>query len=227
MAFTHIQGAHAGTGNTGGSTIAATGSAVGSGNTVVGIVTWAGATTTTLSSVKDNQSNTYTVKDTVPDTSNDQAQASFVLGNITNGPVTITATFSNSTVFRTIIWDEYSGAAALSDPTDGHTGQLQPTPGTGTDAVKSGNITTTVNGDLIYGGTIDTSAATLASSGTGFTSRTSDTVGAACITEDMTQATAGLVAATFTVGTSVACATFVIAVKAPSAGDVLASQIWL
>lgn len=220
MAFSHVQGVHNGTGSAIVSVITATGSVVGAGNTVVGTVSWDSLGGTTLLSVKDDKLNTYTIKDTVVDSVNNQSNASFILGNITNGPNALTATTNSANVngaFLTIIWDEYSGASAVSDPSDGHTGQKQATPGTGTDAVTSGNVTTTVNGDLIYGGTYNTSTGTLASAGSGFASRTSDTSGAPGITEDKTQTTAGSVASTFTINPSAACVTFIIAIK-PSSG---------
>src|SRR6185312_3488206 len=148
MTISHVQ---SGTNQVAGAATSITvtlGSAVGSGNCVVGAVTR--NDNEAVVTITDDKGNTYTNLDQVHDASTGYYVTSFVLGNIINGPVTITATFGGSEGFRTIAVDEYSGVSVVSNPNDGHAGQLQAAPGTGTDAVTSGAFTTTANGNLIW-----------------------------------------------------------------------------
>ena len=206
MAFVQaVQGALAGGQVTSQS---ATGSAIGSGNTVVGAIALDyvnGATA--VSSITDNASgNTYTVLDTLNDGSKIEL-VTFIGTNITGGPTTITVNFTNSgPSFPQVVWNEYSSVGG----NDGHTIQYQTSVGTGTDAVTSGSVTTTVNGDTVVGFTINsffpgggTGGATV-SAGTGYTRRSTDATAGDwdATTEDLTQASAGAVAGTFTVGTA-------------------------
>ena len=186
----------------------ATGSAVGTGHTIIGgtaIDTINGATA--ISSITDNASgNTYTVLDTQSDGVK-ITLITFIGQNIQGGPTTITVNYTNTgPSFPQVFWNEYSNVSGL----DGHTIQFQSSVGTGTDAVTSGNITTTVNSDTIAGFTINsffpgggTGGATV-SAGTGYTRRSTDAAAGDwnTTTEDMTQASAGSVAGTFTVGTA-------------------------
>lgn len=220
MSFTRVQG------NTGynagaGSSIAVTISAVGSGNAICGFVAW----DTTLAnanctSVTDDQGNTYNLETAVNDTPTGRAVA-FSRTNITNAPTVITANFDLSPQFRVILVDEFSGAStASSDERDGsaHGGQLQASPGTGTDAITSGTFTTTVNGDLLWGGGDGGNTVTLASNGTSFSTGTQHTTDYAKQTEYRTQATAGSgTAATFTQAVDTNRVTFLIAIKPAAA----------
>ena len=221
MAITHVQTAGLGPGGASGTSVAATGSVVGSGNTVVGSVTCAAGFF--LQSVTDDKSNTYTILDHISDPSG-QENYTFYLGNITNGPTTITATFNGNVNFRGILWDEYAGVVALANPLDGHAANLQnPGPGTATDAVTSTSITTKVNGDLIWGATVNSNSFNNATTGTGFTPRGAlVNTGSLTVpqnTEDRLQATAGAVAATFTDTASFGTwSTFIIALKAAAGG---------
>jgi hypothetical protein len=115
----------------------------------------------------------------------------FVLGNIINGPKTVTVNLSPASGGSLgLIVDEYSGAQAAADPRDGHAGQLQAS----ATAATSGNFTTTVSGNLIYGASCNTNNATMPSAGSGFTARQSQASGAALYTEDMVQSAAGATA---------------------------------
>src|SRR4051812_23306988 len=122
MAIVHVQGAHNGA-NPNGTTIAATGAAVWVGKFIVGIF-FHDVGGATLTSITENKGNNYTISDVVSDSPNGHGAQSFFLGNITNGPSVLTATFSGTTNFITIVWNEYSGVAALADPRDGHGGQV-------------------------------------------------------------------------------------------------------
>ncbi len=172
-----------------GTSLAASGAVVGSGNTVIGSFSIDSSGGGDIVSVTDDKGNTYTVVDNVNDAANVQRFCSFVLGNIANGPSTITAG-STSKSFRTVTWEEISGVAALSDPRDGHGGQLQTAPGTSSNGVTSGSVTTTVNGDLIWGATCNSSDGTVPSVGSGFAAGTGDSDGAIIVTENRTQTTA-------------------------------------
>src|SRR5437899_7329686 len=200
MAFTHVQGIAAHGTISGANTATLTfAAAVGSGNWVGGggIAVPNGIT---ISSVTDDKGNTYTVKDSLDDAGDSIKWFDFSLGNITNAPITITVTFgSGSGNPFVLIADEYSGASAVTDPTDGHAIVQRNGPGAGTDAITSSSITTTAAGDLIYSICFDTGSTPAPTAGTGFNSQASDTGGQNAVrSEDKTQSTAGSVNATFT-----------------------------
>lgn len=217
MAFARVQG-NIFTSAAAGSTVPVTlGATVTSGNFICGIVTWDNiGGTPTLTSVTDDKSNTYNISSTLSDAPNGQGSAIFWLGNITNGPITITANLSGSAGgSRCIIATEFSGGFAAADPKDlAPVGQFQTTPGTTTDAVTSGSMTTLTSGDMIYGASCNTSGATNATAGSSFTLLTDQTSAVVFMNaETLTQAAAGAVAATFTQGTNNNRATFALAIK--------------
>jgi hypothetical protein len=182
------------------SSISATVTAVGSGNLVCGFVETQSQVTTDLTSVTDNAGNTYTIVDNVARGGGfNGCLASFYLANITNAPTSITATLGTANACEIMV-SEYSGVATTS-PLDGHAMQFQGSPGTGANGVTSGNITTTINGDLIFGGVTDTNGSSNGlAAGSGFASRILNNTanGNFQTTEDQIQASAGVIAATFT-----------------------------
>lgn len=201
MAFVHVQGNAAGAAGPAASIGVTLGAAVGSGNLVVGWCSWGSATLTVLTSVTDDKGNTYTISAKQADAANTQSVGFFFLGNITNGPTVFTANFSPNQNFLQIGVDEYSGVLAAADPSDSHAiSAAVQTGSVAADFLSSGNFTTAVNGDLIWGATVDTSTVALATGGTGYTRRTTNTSQCDSASEDKTQATAGSVAATFTAG---------------------------
>lgn len=221
MPATFVQSkSNAPTGSANATTVAATfGAAVGSGHTVYGIVGWDNAGgSRTLSGVADDKGNTYTVQRTVNDTTNQQSGAVFFLGNITNGPVTVTATFSIGTDARGIAIGECSGVQ--TSPLDVETGQLQTSPGTGTDGATSGAVVTTANGDFVVGLFEDTGSFrgnTEFTAGTGFTQREQTGVAGAnlcLLLEDRVQSSAGSIAGTATHTNNDATISFVLTFKA-------------
>jgi hypothetical protein len=203
-------------------TVVLTGSVVASGNLVVGSVQWGTGAGETLVSVTDDKLNTYNISSNVNDATATQAQALFWLPNVTNGPSTITATFSSVvTSFRRILWDEFSGVA--TSPLDGTTGQVLA--GTLTaNGMTSGNISTTANGDLVWGAATDTfGAGATWSAGTGFTllDAGSPANNAPMYSEWQVQSSSGSIAATFTqTGTASESIVAVIAFKASASGSV-------
>lgn len=219
MAWSRVQGADSG--NSGGSAVSTrsvTLSAVGSGNAICGTVTWGGNGGTNaglLTSVDDDQGNTYNLEAVLLNIVDDQYFCAFSRTNIVNGPVTITAHFSSADAFIGIGAEEFSGGStASSDERDGHTGQYQASAGTGTDAVTSGTVTTTVNGDLLWGSVGPVFGAGI-SAGTGFTLGLNPA--GEPVTEWRTQTTAGAgTAATATASASNETCTFLIALKPPA-----------
>lgn len=115
-----------------------------------------------------------------------------------SGSCQVTFNFSGS-VTAFVIMHSVAGGHAV--PGDGAAAQQQSVEGTGTDAYDSGNITTTTNGDYIWGWAIDVNLNDDLTTGTGFTTlngtQTSSHRGD---TEYKEQATAGSIAATFTSG---------------------------
>ena len=91
--------------------------------------------------------------------------------NIKAGANTVTATFNGSRAFRRLIVSEYGGVAT-SSPVD-VTAKGAGTGTTAANAITSTAATTTAGGDLIFGTTMDTSAPTAITAGTGFTQRNS------------------------------------------------------
>lgn len=132
----------------------------------------------------------------------DQILSCWYKENAAGGADTITATYNASHTFRRMIIAEYSGAAT-SSALDKTSSNLQEPASTSTDAATSGSQTTTTNNQLIVGfihvlagGSITITA------GTNFTKRDDTTNAAQLAMEDRILATAGSVAATFTLGTS-------------------------
>jgi hypothetical protein len=121
----------------------------------------------------------------------------FYFKNVTNGPVTVTATWAHPDTFREITVHEVSGADTTAPlENTGGTGQVQPNLADATDAATSGSFTTATNGDYIYGAVIVSAGAGDAAAGTSFTQREHSVNDHT--TEDRIQSAAGSVAATFT-----------------------------
>jgi hypothetical protein len=160
----------------GAQTVAATlTNTVGSGNCVIGHVTWDLSLGSAISTIKDDLNNSYTLGLAVPDNTNTQAHTVFYLWNITNSPKTVTVTFTNAaTSARGVGIAEYSGIATAADPKDIQEGRIQSSPGTGTDAISSSASGTATNAanELLGGFWLNTTGAAAGAAGTGFTSRT-------------------------------------------------------
>lgn len=137
MSVSHVQNANSGVSGT---TTATFGSAITTGNLVVGALNLT-STTDTLTSISDG-TNTYTVLDRFQGASTLWFYT-FYKANVTGGPTTITISTSNSANAQ-IIADEFSGLTT-SSPLDQHTRQEQ-----STTTPSSGSVTTTVAGELIY-----------------------------------------------------------------------------
>ena len=204
---------------------------VGAGNAVCGVIGY--DTGLTLTTVTDDKSNTYTIQRTVTDGGNAEQASLFYLANITNGPITVTATFNGVTNNGGMTMLEGSGIVT-SSALDVETGQLQATPGTGANGVTSGAVTTTVAGDFVCGFAVDTGAfrtGTQYAAGTGFTKpangESGDAAGHALDNagEYQIQGSAGSIAATWTAAANDATISFVIALKASGGGGLTAAQV--
>ncbi len=192
-------------------------SAVASGSVVCGGIAWTSDSGQTLDSVTDNQGNTYTVYQTGgADATNGLSAALYYRANITNAPTVITANFTGGPSFRAIVADEFSGLATASIADGAHLNVQASSPGTGTDAITSGSITTTVAGNTVYGYTVNTSGAEVGSPGTGYTGATSVTQQDS---EYLVQGSAGAIAATFTQAAGASRITGVLALKAAGASS--------
>lgn len=190
--MSYIKGAHNGADPTGASIAATFGSAVLSGSEVRGYVSWGTGVLGDLNTVTDDKGNSYTIVDKVTDGSNSQSFGSFYLANITNGPTIITANLLNTPVARSIVVGEYSNMQSGAN-IDGHAMILRSAPGAGTDAVTTGNFTTTVAGDTVTSAVIDSTIGSLATVavGTGYGAEEADATATVHIkTEDLVQGAA-------------------------------------
>lgn len=108
--------------------------------------------------------------DSVDDGTNLETVKSFSLPNSLAGTITVTATFSISTTLRAI-WVAEILNAKLASPLDGHAAQVQAAPGSGTDAISSGNATNATQPGLVLALSMDnrTISPVAPAAGTGFT----------------------------------------------------------
>jgi hypothetical protein len=171
-----------------------------------------------LTSVTDDQGNVYNT--TVGPTGSNI----FWLGHITNAPTTITINLAGASIFRSMAMQEWSGVAAVADPSDGSIAVDQTTPGTGSDAVTTGNITTTFNNDLILGGYISFSGGPEPGllAGTGYikTLDNQSTTNTPMALEARVQTTAAPIAATWTQSAAGEARSYMLAVES-------ATQAWV
>lgn len=170
-------------------------SAASTADTICGWVYWQ-STTITLNSVTDG-TNTYTLIHNPTTVDTTSRYAMFYCLSVTAGTFTVTANLSGA-AFGNVIVHLIRGSGAVT--LDKSALASQGFPGTGTDAVSSGNVTTTTDGQYIFGASAKVNAAgNVLTAGTGFTSRTQqNNSGAASLSESRTQTSAGAIAATFT-----------------------------
>lgn len=176
-----------------------------------------------LTSITDNAGNPYTQFGSTLIDAGARRLVIFRAKNIaTVASFVVTANFSSNSYARSIIACEIKGADT-TEPNDDTTNiaQSQTGVGTGTDAVTSPSVTTTADGDFVFGYTCRQSAQVGIANGTGFSTVASLGGGGpnglpTSRGEYLVQGSAGAIAATFTIdGTSnmmTACATFKAAV---------------
>ncbi len=236
MAAAHVQSKSIATDGATATSIAITFTATGavaSGNLVCGMVVWGGVAGD-LTSIDDDKSNTYTIVSavTLDDNPSGGSAAVFYKENITNGPITITAHFGSAQGFRGLTCHEASGLATAS-ALDKSASQIQNAPGTGTNAVTSTAVTTTTNGQYIFGACSLMSNIRNANeftAGTGYVEREEQGDGAVAnlTSESQVQTSAGSIAATFTASASAGAddlGTFILTFKTPAAGTTLTPTV--
>jgi hypothetical protein len=202
--------------------------AVSNNGLVVGTVFW-GSDSITINGVADDNGNTYTVIDSANSGGDSASAAVFYKEGLTNGPTTITVTFSATTPYRRVVISEYAGILTSSS-IDVHSEVFNFTPTTGANALASNSVTTTAAGDLVRGSFLDTSgnnntysagtspnAFTLRATGTG-----TDLV--SIIAEDFSLASAGAIAATAGQTTADDWFGFVTTFKAAAGGPSLTAS---
>lgn len=127
----------------------------------------------TVSTIVSVPVETITLRDTITDTTNSQIGLDYTVDNVASGSHTITVTFNSATAaFRYIAVKEIGGTSGYdAAATAAHAGQFQPTPGTGTDGLSSGNTSTlSTQPALASGFSMDSTGGATPAAGTGFTS---------------------------------------------------------
>jgi hypothetical protein len=173
-------------------------SSVTAGHTIVGGGFYSG-TSITVTSITDNcntgaTSNTYTIVDTLINGTTIWTNTFWATVGATTASCTVTMTFNTSVAGAKMAIHDVSGITATT-PVDVHAIANQSAPGTGTNAVTSGSVTTGSSGDYIFGFTSDVSNNPTCTAGTGYTIRET---GSSLCSEDQVQSSAGAIAATFT-----------------------------
>lgn len=173
------------------------------GNILAMYVGWGNGTAANFSSL--TLSTLETPVNVTSNSGNSDAHMLFYVPNLSGGTPTITVQLLNGRGYRYIGVEEISGVnnAAPLDKSVLTTGAA---PGTGADAAKTANVTTTANGDYLFSGIyIDNTVTMTTSPGTGFTSSNiyfggADAAPAA--TEHQIQGTATTTAGTWTLSNS-------------------------
>lgn len=107
------------------------------GSAIHAIASW-GTKLADLTSFTDTNNTYGAVLDFIFDDNNSQSVGHSIAVNIAAGVNTVQANFSNTPGFRRILIREIGGVSV--SPNDGHNGQWQSAPGTGTDAISSGTV---------------------------------------------------------------------------------------
>lgn len=179
---------------------------VGSGNLV--IVSFGGAGDGIEVTVTDDKSNSYSLVSKT--TAGGYTWASFYALNITNSPKIVTASYGSSS-YITMVVDEFSGIAT-SNALDGYAINGNQTGVNTTNGITSTAITTTADGDLIYGSVVNLVGSSTLTKTSTFTQ--AQVSGQDFNTEYRIQSTKGSVAATWTGTTQDQFSSFILAFKA-------------
>lgn len=153
---------------------------------------------------QDPTNGPYTLVDTNVNATDGVRMAQFVVLNSASTAVTVTITPNASAEFLGIWIQEIGGVSGWDSPL-GHVMNLQPAPGSGANAVSSGNLTPSTQPGLLVALTADTSGlgGTL-TAGTGFTSGAAGwnfgSAGNSALSESLHYITTTAKAATFTTG---------------------------
>lgn len=171
---------------------------IGVGNAIVGMVCYDYTFSAATSSITDDQSNTYTqgtadiVQYNIGNPNFWQLRAvPFYLGNITNGPQTLTVSLSPSATFTKILASEYTGAIRLANPIDVFGFQVGDMVNPGT-AVDWASFSTQYNNEDIWWGVFSRDGGVITVSSTftgitpGFNVRASDSTDTSALIFDQT-----------------------------------------
>lgn len=182
---------------------------VGVGNTLVVTLGAVGLVATDGVIFTDDKANVYTAAFATPtnNASGNYGVAVAYLQNITNIPQTISAFVNNMRTFLTLVVDEWSGLGVIDTA---RAINSQTSVGIGVDAVTSGLVNPTINGDLIYGFGVSINSTGL-NNGTSFFNLQSVT--STFYTESLIQATAAPIAVTFTANIIGNTITYLLAFK--------------
>jgi hypothetical protein len=137
------------------------------GETIAVLVHW-GSTTITVSSVSDG-THTFTPRTVVTGANFTRRQQWFVAKNVAAGSFTITVTFSLTVGNRHVAYFRTANPDTTADPQDSK-GQDQFSPGTGTDAVTTTNMTPTSQPAGVLATDVTYTSASTVTAGTGYTS---------------------------------------------------------
>ena len=159
---------------------------------------------TSLASVTDDQSDPYTIVQTLTDSGDGQKSATAYAANVPAGVTTIVANLAQSKCCRLIVVHELRGVDPAT-PLDNYSGQHQSSTGTDTDGVTTGPMTTTSANDYIFAVTSNSSN----DNGQAITVGTNETLqvvllpskGNPAVSEDQIQAVPGPISSTFTYST--------------------------
>jgi len=149
-----------------------------------------------LTSVTDDQGNVYNATVFIESGSGGYGWHGIWLSNITNGPTTITATTASAHAFTSILAIEIAPPVGAIISLDTSATNTQSVPGTGTDAITSGNVTTTA-ADLLIAACVSESSLGIVN-GTGYTAIQTNVGGNSFSTEFLVQAGPATQAGTFT-----------------------------
>lgn len=138
---------------------------VAAGSVLLLFVTWGNEFA--ISSVVGSLNGAYSLLDAGVNTGGDQAVAGYAFINSASGSETVTVTFAGVVDFRAIWLEEITGAG--TGAIDAHGTRNQIAAGTGTDAVTSGNVTSTTQPALVFGFSYEDGGVST-NTGTGFTS---------------------------------------------------------
>lgn len=183
----------------------------------------------TVSSVTDTQGNTYVVKDTVVEPTNGLRETSVIAANIAGGASanTITVNFSAAVTNRAVIAGEVRGLTTSPYNASGGQNQGGGGPGTGTDAVSTGNVTPTAQPALVYALGMACGNNTM-SAGTGFSLGSQATILSAAVsyaTESKRITSTSAQAATFTQSSALRTLALQMVLTEQTSGGFLLSQL--
>ena len=195
------------------------------GNLIAVVTSWGSPTATANPTVSDSAGNTYVLATSTFSSLGQQSLAIYYARNIRAGANTVTVNFGGSEAWRRILITEYRGIDPVN-PLD----VVKANQGSATmakDNVTSGVVTTTANGDLIFGAVENYNVSGTLSAGTGFTLRNFLTFAGVIETaiEDEVQSSAGSAAATFTFAHADSYIAQVVAFRAAAISDTIPPSV--